>query len=513
MGFLNNIVKIFKAQPVRHNRVSYSINNEKLMDFITDKRGYAAAKQDRLVADWSRSSESANQEVKNGLRIVRDRARDLFNNNDYAKKYVELCVQNIVGPNGIMLQSKVAMNNGKLDKVANDKIENAWKEWSKKEFCTVAGKLNFLEVSKMVLKHVVRDGDVFIRKITRSKRENKFGFALHIIEPDHVDERLWSDNLKQGHYVRMGIEFDEWGKPVAYYVKNKPEKEYQLGQNIKDYDRIPADKIIHVQKPDRADQARSVSWMVQSMIRLKMLDGYEEAALINARVSAAKMGFFTSETDNAAEYTGDGKDSDQNIQMTVEPGKMEQLPPGISFSTWTPEYPTAQHNDFVKRTLEGISSGLGVSYASLSSDLEGVNYSSIRAGLVEEREQWKSLQNWFIESFLTPVYDAWLEMALTTNAIHLPLSGYDRFNIPKWMPKRWSWVDPLKDIQAVEKALSLKLRTRREVMAETNNDFEETIDALADEEEYIQGKGLQLSAPANNDNNDDKIDNDEESNE
>lgn len=499
MGLLNNITKIFKVQPVKHKRISFFTNSQSYIDFVFDKRGYAAAKQDRLLSDWQRSTESANKEVKNGIRIVRDRARDLFNNNDYAKKYVELCVQNIVGPNGVMLQNKAKENN-KLDKRANDLIEAAWKEWSKKEFCTVTGKLAFTEAKKMVLKHVARDGEIFVRKIKVNRKENKYGFALQLIEPDHVDERLWQDDMKEGHYIRMGIEFDKWGKPVYYYVKNRPEKEYEMNGTNKssDYMKVPANEIIHVQKPDRADQARSVSWLVQSMIRLQMLNGYEEAALINARVSAAKMGFFTSETDNAAEYVGDDVDSDNNITMQVEPGKMEQLPPGIKFESWQPEYPTAQHNDFVKRTLEGIASGLGVSYASLSSDLEGVNYSSIRAGLVEEREQWKSLQNWFIENFVNPVYESWLEMALTTSAINLPISKYDKFNAPNWMPKRWSWVDPLKDIQAIEKAIQLKLRTRREAMAETNNDFEETIDALAEEKQYIIDKGLEQDFNDNN---------------
>ena len=496
MGFLNNIKKTF-SKPAKKRTINFSVGSQEFIDFVIDKKGYAAAKQDRLTADWLRSSESANQEVKNAIRIVRDRARDLYNNNDYAKGFVRLCVQNIVGPNGIVFQNKSKNRKGTLDTRANDLIEKAWNEWGKKEFCTVTGKQNFVETCKLVMIHVARDGEMFVRKV---KNKNKFGFSLQLIEPDHIDERLWIDK-KDGNYIRMGIEFDAWGKPLKYYIKKDSEKSYTGNLNTSDYEIIPAKQIIHVHKPARIDQARSVSWLVQSMIRLKMLDGYEEAALINARVSAAKMGFFTSETDNANEYVGDSKDSDENIQMVVEPGKMEQLPPGIKFDSWTPEYPTAQHSEFIKKTLMGISSGLGVSYSSLSSDLEGVNYSSIRAGLVEEREQWKSLQNWFVDSFLTPVFESWLEMVLTKGVVQLPLENYDKFNAPHWMPKRWAWVDPLKDIAAIEKALNLNLKTRRRVMAEENADFEDTINEIAIENEYINEKlGNQTSGEVGSNN-------------
>jgi len=42
-------------------------------------------------------------------------------------------------------------------------------------------------------------------------------------------------------------------------------------------------------------------------------------------------------------------------------------------------------------------------------DLEGVNYSSIRAGVLEDREIFKGLQDWFIRSLVMPVFDEWVD--------------------------------------------------------------------------------------------------------
>jgi len=45
------------------------------------------------------------------------------------------------------------------------------------------------------------------------------------------------------------------------------------------------------------------------------------------------------------------------------------------------DYPHQMYSAFVKAHLQGIASGLGISYHALANDLEGVNYSSIRAGV------------------------------------------------------------------------------------------------------------------------------------
>lgn len=48
---------------------------------------------------------------------------------------------------------------------------------------------------------------------------------------------------------------------------------------------------------------------------------------------------------------------------------------------------------FIKQQLRAISVGLGITYEQLTGDLSGVNYSSIRVGLLEFRRRCTALQH------------------------------------------------------------------------------------------------------------------------
>lgn len=452
------------------------------------QRGFAGAQNTRFTSDWITGGESADGEIRFALVEMRNRARNLVNDNDYAKKFVSLCVQNIVGSNGFVLHSTAKDPGGKFDVGANRIIEDAFYDWNKPAYTTVSGTLSFRQVEELVVKHLVVDGECFI-KIVEDRYINKYGFAFQIIEPDLIDEKK-NETLSNGNFIRMGVELNKYRKPVAYWmiVQDPNTLLYSSVPNGKSV-RIPAEEIIHIYDPYRADQTRGVSWLAASMFRLRMLTGFEEASLVNARVSASKMGFFKSM--EGLEYKGETKDETGNTITNAEPGTFEQLPPGMDFVPYDPKYPSDQHDAFVKSILRGIASGLGVSYNTLANDLEGVNYSSIRAGLIDERETWKRAQALVVESFLDKFYERWLSQAfLTNNLSNLPDSKFDKFKQHTFIGRRWAWVDPLKDILAFKEANELKIKTRAEIMAELGGDIYETFEQLKLEDDLLKQYGL-----------------------
>ena len=54
---------------------------------------------------------------------------------------------------------------------------------------------------------------------------------------------------------------------------------------------VPASEIIHAYMPTRPEQTRGVPFTASAMPNIKMLNGYMEAEITAARVSASKMGF------------------------------------------------------------------------------------------------------------------------------------------------------------------------------------------------------------------------------
>jgi capsid protein len=140
----------------------------------------------------------------------------------------------------------------------------------------------------------------------------RYGIGLQLIEPDLVDEEK-NELAANGNQVRMGVELDSKTKrPIAYYVLNyhKGDYDYMTPAAERKYTRVSADEMMHIYRPERADQTRGVPWSVAAIASLKMLHGYREAELVAARTGAAKMGFFTSPAGDG--FTADGFDDEQN---------------------------------------------------------------------------------------------------------------------------------------------------------------------------------------------------------
>ena len=74
------------------------------------KRAYAAAQNNRLTSDWISQATSADSEIRGGIRMLRNRARQLVRDSDFARSALRAVRNNVVGT-GIKMQSQVRMQN------------------------------------------------------------------------------------------------------------------------------------------------------------------------------------------------------------------------------------------------------------------------------------------------------------------------------------------------------------------------------------------------------------------
>ena len=461
----------------------------------TRKRAFEAANTGRLFNDWMTQTKSADADIRYTLKAMRARSRDLTQNNDYARRYLDLVAANVVGPKGITLQVRAREPNGVLDQVANQILEREFYLWGKPGVCTVDGRMSWVDAQKVFIETVARDGECFVLFVEDDA--NPYHFRLQFVDADLIDQDK-NEVLPDGSQIRMGIEVDATGRPTAYYVKTKHPDDYQFsGQYVRTI-RIPAERMIHAFRQDRIGQTRGTPWTATAMTRLKMLGGYEEAELVAARIGASKMGFFVSESGD--EFQADGQNADGTLNMNAQPGEFMQLPAGVDFKQYDPQHPSTAFREFEKAMLRGIASGLGVSYTSLANDLEAVSYSSIRQGLLEERDQWRVVQAWMIEHFCEPVYLRWLRNALDFGAVPLPGNKYFKFSATQWVPRGWQWVDPRSEAEAQIVAINNGLMTRTQALAERGLDIEDVLRERAAEEELIASVGVTLpggTAPQN----------------
>lgn len=438
------------------------------------RRSYAAADTSRLTADWLAPSTDANSELRRDVRTLRFRSRKAERDDDYMRRWLALVENNVLGACGIGLQLKVKLPTGKPDKNANDAIELAWEKWGKKRNCCVNKQHSWRGLCRILLRAVKRDGGVFLRKVKGFV--NDFAYSLQPLEIDHLNLDYTIGGLPNGNTILNGVEINSFGEAVAFYLWRQHPGSTQPTMRNNRLDRIPSSELLHIFLPDRVSQVIGAPASSSALLRLKMLGSYEEAELIAAREAACKGYGIKQATPNG--FEGASQDQQGRELQPVEPGMGLLLQPGEEYFGINPDHPTQAYPDFTKSVVRGIASGLGVSYNSLANDLEGVNYSSIRAGLLEEREEWKAVQQWFIEEVCEPIFEDWLEWSLTFGYIKagggsLGLAYFDYYNQPEWKPRRWPWVDPEKDTQANRLAVALRLKSRRAIIAEEGDDIDE----------------------------------------
>jgi capsid protein len=102
------------------------------------------------------------------------------------------------------------------------------------------------------------------------------------------------------------------------------------------------------------------------------------------------------------------------------------------------------------------------------------------------------LQTFVVEHLYQEVFERWLRMALTTQAVNLPYSKYDKFNAPIWRPRGWAWVDPLKEVKANIGAVQSGFKSMQDVAGEQGRDITEVFDALQTEKDLAEQYGLTL---------------------
>jgi len=458
---------------------------------------FSGAQMGRLTEDWSPYNQSPTQEIQWALVTLRARARQLVRDNAHATGFVNELANNVIGPDGILLQAKVKSAGGRLDKKTNDAIEAGWREWGMPEHATADGYESWTDFQRSVIRTIAIDGEVFIRKLRYF--DNPFGFSLQIIDADLVDETLNRPAKDGQNEIRLGIEINRWGRPVAYWVRRDYPGDFGraipgASRNTTDrHDRLPADEVIHKFIRYRANQVRGVTWFAPVMLNLHYLDGYEFNELAASRVNAGKMGFILNKQADAIAAFDPLAEGRTTRTMDVAPGLIEELLPGQEFAEFNPTHPSTAFKEFTKTVLRAIARGLGMAYTTLTGDLEAVNYSSIRAGLLSERDHFRMLQRWLGVHVHRVIYRDWIGMALLSGAVRLASRIASNYHAVEWRPRGWKWVDPVNDLTAAALAIALGLDSRTRLAAEQGRDFEEVVDEIADELEYAESIGIDVS--------------------
>jgi lambda family phage portal protein len=417
-------------------------------------RHYESASVGRRTEGWSRRATDANSAASGAtLALLRAQARDLVRNNPWARRGLRRIVSNTVGWG---IQPK-ANGNGA------DRVMELWKIWGETTQCDSAGRLNFYGLQRLAMRTIVQSGEVLIRRRMR-RLDDGLGIPmqLQILEPDFLDTSMDSMRGAAGGEIVQGVEFDQLGRRVAYWLFDK----HPGGQSILSptSTRIPAESILHVFDVERPGQVRGPSWFAAVDVRLHDFDEFEDATLVKQKIAACMAAFVTDLDGTGAAIAKPGTDNttDQPTD-TFEPGTIVSLPVGKSVNFSNPPAAT-DHQSYSTMALRGIAAGLGVTYEDLVGDYSQVNYSSARMSRLAHQgdvDDWR--WNMLIPQLCVPAW-GWMLGAMR-------LAGEDVEDAPaEWTPSPMPILEPALEGAAYQQLVRNGFRTWPQVIRELGYD-------------------------------------------
>lgn len=455
--------------------------------------GIDAARVDRFAETWTGTPVTPDELLMLWHRILQARSRDMANNDPYMRRFVRGVRANVVG-HGPKLRCAVKVaSTSKSDAKTNSAVLQSWNDWGEAENCDVTGRKSWLQMLLLAAATLAVDGEVFVKTVSAGP----YGLQLQMIDAVRCPVDYQLSDTGSGTFIRCGIEFDQNEKPVAYFFTSDDDHANYYAFDGRKYERVPADEILHVYRHDMIGQRRGFPWAMSALFRLKRLKGFEDNAAMNAEVGAGKMGLITWDPESGPEPD----DDDEPIRITAEGGTFLELPSGASLEKWDPSFPDNVIATFTKSLLRGVGAGLGMNYPSLGNDLEGVNFSSIRAGTIEERELWKEDQKLIIEGLCIPAFRRWIGPALLRGMI----INDDGYTVPPlrlrailrastFHGRRWDWVDPKSDAAANRQAVDSLIKSPQEIIRERGGDPEEVLDEIAEFYAMAKEKGIPATA-------------------
>lgn len=407
---------------------------------------------------------------------MRARARWLYANNPIVSNIDETIINNSIG-NGIRFQSNTGIE------AVDAELESLWNDWIQQENVDVTGRNHFHDFQRMMLGQRMTDGEILVQKVIASSKF--FPLSLQAIEVDNLDKAN-SLNIANGRVVE-GIQLNKYGKPTGYVFNDQlSHKRYTVrAKNI----------INYYKQENRFSQYRGVSEYKQIITSLKDFAGFNEATIKSAR-ARANIGYVVeSEGTNTRQPMSTSFNGEDHQLDMINGVFVEYLNNGEKLKVIDPTSSGTGYKDFVDSTIRMIATGRKVSYELAFKDFTKTNFSSARASLIQDHKLFSSNQEHMATYFLNPIFETFIDtMMKSGNIKSIPQLDYwknqSRYIKPLWITPERIWIDPLKELSALEKEVNMGVTTLSEVAKSKGKDFEALIRQRVKEKEQLKAAGL-----------------------
>jgi capsid protein len=489
---------------------------------------HAGASQVRKqLSNWMPRRMPADLDLLPDLPTLVGRARDLNRNNGVASGSLQTLQDNIAGT-GLRLSAMPDYRSLGKDiewgEEWSQEVESLWKSYAESTAVDAAHELNFAAMTQLVFRSVLENGEALALPLWLERDDSPFKTCLQLVESDRLSNPYGKPPSKN---LIGGVEKDDFGRPVAYWIRQMPQlfgglfallstddlflglgATTTIGLGGLTWDRIPAEapwgrkRVLHMHSKERIGQTRGRPILTPVIEQFRMLDSYQRTELQSAIVNALVAGVIETPLDPStlSELMG-GNPSDylaakNEYRVQLEGGTVIPLYPGDKMMPFTPARPTNTFPAFVEALSRQVGAAVGLPYELALKDFSKTNYSSARAALLEAWRFFNGRRKWLGDNWAQPVYELWLEEAIETGQIDAP--GYSKetrnyYERAKWIGPGRGWIDPVKEAEAAQLRMQSMISTLEIECAEQGLDWNEVLEQRAIEQARIKELGLDIT--------------------
>ncbi|RXZ84592.1 phage portal protein [Paenibacillaceae bacterium] len=480
-----------------------------------------ASRRKKSMQGWVSDSRSPQEDVGNNLNLLRERSRDLYMSGGIAAAAINKNKSNVLG-SGLTL--KCQLNHRMLGltpeqaKEWEDKTEFEFRLWAESKI-DHTGLNDFYDSQRIALAGWLLNGDsCAVVKYADAEMLNPYRLRLHLVEADRLcnPERFSNSSsfvtafgdsvgansymaLSSGGAIHNGVETDESGKVIAFWLSNRHPNSMLPSPKPLDWARVDATNpvtglpnCVFIVDPDRPEQYRGVPYLSPVIEQVKQMNRYADAEIAAAIVNSFFAAFIKVDGPKNEIPFGSSIATEDQIEMSPEdrlssyemgPGTINILGAGEDVTFGDPKHPTAGFEPFTMTMAKLAGAALDMPYEVLLSVFNS-SYSASRAALLQAWRAFRDRRDWFATDFCQPIYETWLFEAVATGRIKAPGFFRDAATRKMWSQALWigpspGQIDPIKEVQAAVHRINNGFSTHEKETSElTGMDWDSNVDVL-----------------------------------
>lgn len=465
-----------------------------------------ASLRSREMQTWRPALRSADGDLLYEQGTLISRSRDIERNSGIAKGAIQTLIDNVVGTGLRLNPQPNYLALGQTKEWADEWARNVYSQWigyADTTACDACDTMIFDQMTAQIFRAQLHS-DATILPLWLPDRGDGWATKFQVFDSD----RLSSPPISvESSRLRAGVQMDEYGAPIGYWVRNTHPGDYMLSGSdlgafawtfVPKYTAFGRRRFIHCYDKERPGQTRGRPVVSSILSNFKGLDRYTkaeiQAAVVNAMVAMVIQTPMDQESiealfkDDPEAYMRQRREH----AVSIESGSMLPLFPGDTMQSFTPSRPASGFGSFQENVGRIIALGYDMPYELLFKDFTKANYSSMRAAMLEAWRAFSRRRDDLGTQWADPAYALWLEEAINDGKVegadfYENRAAYTRC---KWIGPGRGWVDPVKEAVAVETRLLTRVSTLEAECAEQGKDWREVLDQIAVEEAYKKKLGI-----------------------